>query len=93
MATPSSVLAWKIPWTEEPGGLQSTGLQRVEYYWVTEHTQIRICINDSLYCTPETNTTLSISYTPIVAYQAQMLTHGQKEDNRNSWPCLLGTDS
>ena len=29
MATYSSTLAWKIPWTEEPGGLQSTGLQRV----------------------------------------------------------------
>ena len=29
MATCSSVLAWKIPWTEEPGGLQSMGLQRV----------------------------------------------------------------
>ena len=29
MATPSSILAWKIPWTEEPGGLQSMGLQRV----------------------------------------------------------------
>ena len=29
MATNSSTLAWKIPWTEEPGGLQSMGLQRV----------------------------------------------------------------
>ena len=29
MPTHSSILAWKIPWTEEPGGLQSTGLQRV----------------------------------------------------------------
>ena len=29
MATHSSVLAWKIPWTEEPGGLQSMGWQRV----------------------------------------------------------------
>ena len=29
MATHSSILAWKIPWTEEPGRLQSTGLQRV----------------------------------------------------------------
>ena len=28
MATPSSILAWRIPWTEEPGGLQSVGLQR-----------------------------------------------------------------
>ena len=29
MATHSSVLAWRIPWTEEPGGLQSVGSQRV----------------------------------------------------------------
>ena len=29
MATHSKILAWRIPWTEEPGGLQSTGLQRV----------------------------------------------------------------
>ena len=31
MATHSSILAWKIPWTEEPGGLQSMGSQRVRY--------------------------------------------------------------
>ena len=29
MATHSSILAWQIPWTEEPGGLQSTGSQRI----------------------------------------------------------------
>ena len=29
VATDSSILAWRIPWMEEPGGLQSTGLQRV----------------------------------------------------------------
>ena len=31
MAAHSNILAWKIPWTEEPGGLQSVGLQRVGY--------------------------------------------------------------
>ena len=31
MATHSSVLAWRIPWTEEPGGLHSMGLQRVRH--------------------------------------------------------------
>ena len=31
MATHSSIPAWEIPWTEEPGGLQSIGLQRVGY--------------------------------------------------------------
>ena len=33
VATHSSILAWEIPWTEEPGGLQSVGLQRVRYDW------------------------------------------------------------
>jgi len=33
MATHSSVLAWKIPWTEEPGELQSMGSQRVRHDW------------------------------------------------------------
>ena len=32
-ASYSSILAWKIPWTEEPGGLQSTGSQRVRQDW------------------------------------------------------------
>ena len=36
MATYSSFLAWKIPWTEQPGGLQSTGLQRAGLEWPTE---------------------------------------------------------
>ena len=31
MATRSSILPWRIPWTEEPGGLQSMGLQRVRH--------------------------------------------------------------
>ena len=35
MATHSSILAWKIPWTEEPGGLQSTGSQESD----TENVQ------------------------------------------------------
>ena len=38
MATHSSTLAWKIPWTEEPGRLQSLGSQRVWHDWVNEHT-------------------------------------------------------
>ena len=35
MATHSSILVWKIPWTEEPDGLQSMGLQRVGHDWAT----------------------------------------------------------
>ena len=35
MATHSSILAWRIPWMEELGGLQSTGSQRVRHDWAT----------------------------------------------------------
>ena len=38
MATYSSILAWRIPWTEEPGRLQSTGSQRVGHDWATSLT-------------------------------------------------------
>ena len=31
MATPSSILSWRLPWTEEPDGLQSVGSQRVRH--------------------------------------------------------------
>ena len=40
MATHSSILAWKIPWTEEPGGLQSMGSQRVRHDLATDYTQV-----------------------------------------------------
>ena len=44
MATHSSILAWRIPWTEKPGGLQAMGSQRVRHDRVTDththtHTQ------------------------------------------------------
>ena len=40
--THSSILAWRIPWTEEPGGLQSIGSQRVKHDWGTNtHTSIK----------------------------------------------------
>ena len=35
MATHSSILAWRILWTEEPGGLQSMGSQRFRHDWET----------------------------------------------------------
>ena len=40
MATHSSILAWEIPLTEEPGGLQTKGLQRVKHNLATEHVDV-----------------------------------------------------
>ena len=42
MAIHSSTIAWKIPWTEEPGRLQSMGLQRVGHDWVTSRSRYQI---------------------------------------------------
>ena len=39
MATHSSILVWEIPWTEEPGGLHSTGLRRVRHDLATKQQQ------------------------------------------------------
>ena len=61
MATHSSILAWEIPWTEEPGRLQSMGLQRVRYnlatkqQWIhrladlTDETHALISLNRMIY--------------------------------------------
>ena len=43
MATHSSILARGIPWTEETGGLQSMGLQRVGYNLMTQQQQQQMC--------------------------------------------------
>ena len=49
MATHSSILAWKIPWTEEPGGLQSIGSQRVGHDRATENTLTHATSRESLH--------------------------------------------
>ena len=49
MASQSSILDWKIPWTEEPGRLQSMGSQRVEHVWLTEHTNSNILFCPNLH--------------------------------------------
>ena len=45
MATYSSVLAWRIPWTQEPGGLQSIGSQsQIQLKWLSAQTHTQICV-------------------------------------------------
>ena len=45
MATHSSILALRNPWTEEPDRLHSTGSQRVEHNWATEHSRMHTRMN------------------------------------------------
>ena len=46
MAAHSSALAWKIPWTEEPGGLQSMGSLRVGHEWMTSISLFLSCTGE-----------------------------------------------
>ena len=41
MATHSIILAWRIPWAEKPGSLQSMGLQRVRHDWATKQNTLK----------------------------------------------------
>ena len=52
MATHSSILAWEIPWTEEPGGLQSIGLQRVIQDWGTKQQHFTYSLQVLFILTP-----------------------------------------
>ena len=44
MATHSSILAWEIPWTKEPGGLQSMGSERVGPNWAQHRYKLCVCL-------------------------------------------------
>ena len=57
MATHSSILTWRIPWTKEPGRLQSIGSQRVGHNWVT---------NIFTFCTKQNTTILTFMNKPRI---------------------------
>ena len=77
MATHSSILAWRIPWTEEPGSLQSMGSHRIGHYWSDlVHTHIwfivqrmKIVIWITSACTPS----FLHSWTPVSREQQRPL--------------------
>ena len=65
MATHSSILAWRIPWTEEPGGLQSTGSQRVGHDWASGSPGLSISFSSTFlsYPIPQTYTSIYLAAT------------------------------
>ena len=52
VATHSSIGAWAIPWTEEPGRLQSMGSKRARHDWVIKNTHTRMYREDELWALP-----------------------------------------
>ena len=85
MATHSSILAWRIPWIEEPGGLQSVGMQRARHKWsdlaciilyiLCERKKVKLLSRVQLFATPWT-----------VVYQASMGFFRQEYQGGLSFP-------
>ena len=63
---PLHILAWRMLWTEEPGRLQSVGLQRVGHDWVTQHTHQKCIIHAAFL---NNNKSLKYAYTKHLLYQ------------------------
>ena len=59
MATHSSILAWRIPWTEEPGGLQSMGSQRVGHIWSDDSARRRFLLLERILTSQRLNSSNS----------------------------------
>ena len=67
MATHSSILAWRVPWTDEPGEIQSVGFQRVRHDWVTNTFSFIVALwcCACFYCTAKCT---SYTYTCIPSF-------------------------
>ena len=89
MATHSSVLAWRIPWTEEPGGLQFMGLQSVVHDWATNWTDFPV--NENIGTWSEVATehrkpwTWLMTWTQPSAFSIPAVS----DRNRTSAPCVI----
>ena len=69
IATHSSILAWRIPWTEEPGGLVSMGSQRVRHNWATNTFTSSVCfLLESFYSESESSSVVCDSLRPLGLY-------------------------
>ena len=66
MAKHSSILAWRIPWKEEPDGLQSVGLHRVRHNWTTYTFTVMQCLL-VIYCKHEAEIPLFTSLVELLS--------------------------
>ena len=80
MATHSSILAWRIPWMEEPGGLQSMGLQSVGHNWASSLHFTSSCKRNQWALNDSHSTFLYILFTILI----------EPLLNLYSWNCRLG---
>ena len=91
MATYPSILAWEVPWTEEPGGLQSMRLQRVGHAWVTKHACIHVTkwsfFSEGLYLSDRNFLNLLLIHLEIYSTVYSLFIFSSESDWR-SWETL-----
>ena len=77
LATHSSILAWRIPWTEEPGRLQSIGSQRVQYHWsdLAQHIMVILFLGFFFFLYLTQESLLSCSISAVTYYQTLMTSY------------------
>ena len=93
MATHSSILPWRIPWTEEPGRLQFRGSQRVVHDWATKHSTAQPSFSgdtSASFCADQGITSWSFSVSqplgPVLTVSKFILEKsGEKEKGTNHW--------
>ena len=82
MVTHSSILAWKIPWTEKPGRLQSTGSQRVRHDWATSLTYLLSILKSRDYFANKGPSMVKAMIFPVVMYRCESWTVKKAEHRR-----------
>ena len=71
MATHTTILSWRIPWTDEPGRLQSMGMQRVKHNWVTNTFKFsQAKKNLGIFCSYSHKLTVLLSSVGIVPWSS-----------------------
>ena len=86
MAIQSRVLAWKIPWIEEPGRLQSMGSQRAGHDWAHRHAHMHTRASNGLHFIPWKSFSLSILYQVLGSYvKTQSCPQGVSGWKKDTW--------
>ena len=92
MATPSSTLAWEIPWMEEPGRLQSVGSQRVIYDWATSpYLTFSILSDWDLPFLPNTSWNVKVLVTQLCPTLCDPVDCSPPGSSLQNWPAMWET--
>ena len=94
IASHSSTLAWRVPWTEEPGRLQSMGSQRVRHNWMTNTFtfslhRVKTCWGQREYGMGSEKIIKNTSYNHVTSYRTRAITVMSISSFCNEYVCVI----